>query len=550
MAIRVFCPLPASTLLWQPRPGCWKLTVCVQATFVLAPGDATLAVRQEPIHDRGTAGDEVPAQSSLVPLKSCAEVLVTGHAYAPDGAVTELEVGLRVAELHKTLLVGDDQPWFRRPLEGNGRSAFGSLELARRPAARGLSPEVIAWAALVTRGQSRGPAPPGMDYRLFNEAPVDQQLSELALPMDLELVHLHPAFPRQARAQLREGRECAEIPMRCDTLWIDADRSLAVVSWRGLADAPSGDERDAEELYVTAELPRRKLRLDRLEAFLHGRRPSPFPLDEPDDRGDGVTANADRAPPTRRSSRHATMALTALPPAAPLPFLSAPPSSAPAPRAQRTSTLTLDQSPWSAPASVLPFTSTSVPPPASPWPPSSSWGSSTAPTADSRRSSSLPSPLPFAVPEPPETLRNRDLELVRQCASIEAQRSTMPSHRPAMGGADPDPAARQGLARRCAKLLASECESGGADLLGAFDEAYLEARMRDRPPLNADAWARAVVGLERGEVDRVCIELGLAVADLMRLRRVWGRRLADPRVAADIEQHAERERFRLGARSP
>ncbi len=76
------------------------------------------------------------------------------------------------------------------------------------------------------------------------------------------------------------------------------------------------------------------------------------------------------------------------------------------------------------------------------------------------------------------------------------------------------------------KALAREAEAGERTLLLAFDEAYLATQARLGKPLGVAEYARIQVGLERSEVGRVLGELELELADLMRLQRVWAKRLA------------------------
>src|ERR1700722_14093127 len=83
--------LRLGSLLWQPRRGSYTLTVVAKATFRLAPGEAVLADEQEFPNeiDKYWSGDLarcVYAPNDLVPRKRRADVLLVGHAYAPDGA--------------------------------------------------------------------------------------------------------------------------------------------------------------------------------------------------------------------------------------------------------------------------------------------------------------------------------------------------------------------------------------------------------------------------------------------------------------------------------
>ncbi len=58
-----------------------------------------------------------------------------------------------------------------------------------------------------------------------------------------------------------------EIALRCDTLWIDTDRAVAVVTWRGLADVGRSAE-GVGRVIVAADPQGKKLRWDRVEKLL------------------------------------------------------------------------------------------------------------------------------------------------------------------------------------------------------------------------------------------------------------------------------------------
>jgi hypothetical protein len=96
------------------------------------------------------------------------------------------------------------------------------------------------------------------------------------------------------------------------------------------------------------------------------------------------------------------------------------------------------------------------------------------------------------------------------------------------------------------KVMAGEAAQGGQALAEAFDDAYVTAQDRlrpPRPPIDVAAYARLQVGLERGEVGRVLADLQLELGDLVRLQRVWARR-----VAASDALGAELARALEGAR--
>lgn len=97
--------------------------------------------------------------------------------------------------------------------------------------------------------------------------------------------------------------------------------------------------------------------------------------------------------------------------------------------------------------------------------------------------------------------------------------------------------------RHWKKAIAEQTEKGGRELLGAFDVAYVGAQEKLRKPIGVPEYARILIGLERGEVGKVLAELELQLSDLMRLQRVWTKKIADsPKLAADLAKAVESAR--------
>ncbi len=168
-------------------------------------------------------------------------------------------------------LVGGADRDASRPLpcidvEGPGETpGFAPIAPAWRAFQRALSPESRAWiqrlrgvsahdvhARSLVVPPSSGAPPAGFDFGYFNAAPRDQQAARLAPGMPVLLENL---LARRARLALRlpaiapvafhvdpTTAAVTELPMVCDTLWIDTDREVLVLSWRGsLAISPPGE---------------------------------------------------------------------------------------------------------------------------------------------------------------------------------------------------------------------------------------------------------------------------------------------------------------------
>jgi hypothetical protein len=228
MDVVALSPVYATSLPWRRDAKSWALTVICKATFDLTPGEMRLSQSQDPIHEQDR-WDEDPARglhtpTDLAPFKVRADVMLAGHAYAPNGkAVRSLLARLVVGGIDKSIAV------------------LGEAALV------GVGPVAPDWTQ--RRGRLKGgatawsPSEPLDDHDplFFNAAPGDQQLATLRDDQPLLLEHLHPDHPRLAtrlpglRPQVFVERPHAaiqELEMRADTLWIDTDRGRCSVTWR------------------------------------------------------------------------------------------------------------------------------------------------------------------------------------------------------------------------------------------------------------------------------------------------------------------------------
>jgi len=289
MKILPLCPFPVLPLPWEASPGLSMLTVVVKATYLLAPGrEPEPAPTQEPLGgDRlwdVAPGAGLFCPSDWAPQKARAEVLLVGHAYAPQGhPVDTLIARLQIAGVSKAVRVGGDRLWVRGPAgpvpsrpalfarmalsddraPRSPASPFGVVAGAPRegklavpnldpssfapvapaaPARRALVDDAgFAWAYRL-----HGPAPAGFSFAFFNAAPWDQRTDELRPGAPVRLENLHPAHP-VLETWLPEARPRAfvatpgsagmrEMALVCDTVWIDSDRGLMVLSYRGVVE--------------------------------------------------------------------------------------------------------------------------------------------------------------------------------------------------------------------------------------------------------------------------------------------------------------------------
>ncbi|MFO0761710.1 MAG: DUF2169 domain-containing protein [Byssovorax sp.] len=91
-------------------------------------------------------------------------------------------------------------------------------------------------------GWESQPLPEDLDYAYFQSAPADQRVPEIRANERLVLENLHPDHPRlvtslpglKPRAVVeRATGEVEEVALVADTLWIDTDRGICTVVWRG-----------------------------------------------------------------------------------------------------------------------------------------------------------------------------------------------------------------------------------------------------------------------------------------------------------------------------
>lgn len=331
----------------------------------------------------GLRGASLYAASELVPYKPRADVILVGSAFAPEQTPVEALIArISVEELDKSIGVIGDRRWAFGPdgLEPSAPVPFRSMPLRYERAARApdnpvgfdlaraptlgelalpnleavddapdtghtlgfgpvpmaastrralLHPEALAWAM----DGEKGPVPRGFDFAFYNAAPRDQQIDLLRHTASIVLENLHREHPRfvarlphvRPRAFLVSGdtERSIEVALRCDTLWIDTDRAVMSLSWRGLVGVGTAETEGLETLVVAAESKGKELRYKHIQRML--RDGGSVSLDEdlagethplsmrhdrvkssPDASGTPSAASASRpAPPTSPSSEPA-----------------------------------------------------------------------------------------------------------------------------------------------------------------------------------------------------------------------------------------------------
>jgi hypothetical protein len=296
MEVRSLCELRATAIEWKSARSGFAVTVIVKGTFDLLPTESRLADRQEDVTDEDNHWNDDPERSvfspsDLAPFKVRADVIVVGHAFTPNReparqstarvVVGEVDKAVQIAADRAFSLEGEiiDGPRFTKMplryeraaggpdtwnpvgLRADATDAYGRTPLPNllpptwMPGRRGELIEPIGFGPLAPTWPIRrdklgrhaegwsfarwqAALPDDIDPAFFNVAPRDQQLALLRDDERIVLENLHPRLSRlvtnlpgsRPRVFVEGGRE---IRMVCDTLWIDTDRSLATLTFRG-----------------------------------------------------------------------------------------------------------------------------------------------------------------------------------------------------------------------------------------------------------------------------------------------------------------------------
>lgn len=232
-----------TTFLAPPRPA---MTIVAKLTWSFAecrsPADAmVLAAEPEGMaldvpSELDGAVAEIAYPSDFVPLKPACDVLLHGHAHS-EKSKTRLPAGFELGSLSRVFAV------------------VSAMEAVRAPLVHGAMEERDAHTPADPVGPSPTPGllddyPEGFNFEAYQRAPVSQQLREAPLGETLTLYGLS-AVARARSLRIPDVRLAAWIdttdergqafPMACDTLWIDTDRDLLVVVYRGVMLVPSLD---------------------------------------------------------------------------------------------------------------------------------------------------------------------------------------------------------------------------------------------------------------------------------------------------------------------
>jgi uncharacterized protein YjbI with pentapeptide repeats len=293
-------------------------TIFVKATFSLVRGGPMRLASPAPIllgdqHHEANLERSVIAAADVAPYLPRAEVLLSGHAYAPSPSpflpVRLAVVGSRPL-VDKTLHVFGERMWLegeqttapvpftRIPLRyerasrgpvgyeenpvgmtaGSGLPVPNVIDPADPHGPAGYGPIASFWPSRRRLLRNLDPAeidsaaptiPDTFAWSYFHAAPPDQRCSFFEGNEWVVLEGMHPDVPRfesqlpGARAQARvygiESTGHREVGLSADTLWLDPDRSIACVIWRGNFEIESEAALSAAQIFAGVELPGRPI---------------------------------------------------------------------------------------------------------------------------------------------------------------------------------------------------------------------------------------------------------------------------------------------------
>jgi hypothetical protein len=257
MDVASFTGLPVGVVPWhQPRPA---LSVIVKTTFSIRnDGEPSLAATQDglglderyPPPDQG----EVRLPSDFAPLKARADLLLAGCLYAAAPALAH-SITWTFGSVRRELWVVADHPTTSLPLVPRCLRAAPRLDApALRVGAGAASSE--PWVGV--------PSGASYDYGRFNVAPAEQQVRPPAAGSEIRLaglwlganervIRMPSARPLVHYVPHRDAVGVARatpVDLVPDTVLLDADRAVMVVTWRGLAMLPRS--RDPGDFLVVA----------------------------------------------------------------------------------------------------------------------------------------------------------------------------------------------------------------------------------------------------------------------------------------------------------
>jgi uncharacterized protein YjbI with pentapeptide repeats len=292
-----------------------RATVVIKATFYMERGAPMRLVQPAPIllgdqYYEASPDRSIVAAADVAPYLPRAEVMFSGHAYAatpsPYMPVRLAVVGSRPL-VDKSLHVFGERMWlegdqatapvpftripirYERSPRGYEENPIGMPQGPNLPVANIIDPHdphaaagfgaiPPSWPSRLRLLRGLDPAlldapspvlPDAFAWSYFHAAPADQRCSFFEGNEWVVLEGLHPDFPRMesqlpsARAQARvygiESTGYREIGLSADTMWIDGDRLLCCVVWRGNFELDTDTALSSLQVFAGLEMPGRSI---------------------------------------------------------------------------------------------------------------------------------------------------------------------------------------------------------------------------------------------------------------------------------------------------
>jgi hypothetical protein len=254
-------------------------------------------VNERDLHAMNNPSLGLHSASDLVPFKQAADVTLVGKAYAPPGELSRALIArIRVGSVDKRVQIHADRLLSSRSGRVRDEKFFSKMALGyelapggkgtQNPAGRSLRDEPndkgyvqlpniqhpedklsgpdselrpIGFGPIPSQWPSRraringqeGPwlkgdftaaeLPADWDWGFYNVAPRDQQLVEIRPDQAITLEHLHPAEAKletvlpglRPVVYVERASGARRLEVKGDTLWIDTNRLVQTVTWRG-----------------------------------------------------------------------------------------------------------------------------------------------------------------------------------------------------------------------------------------------------------------------------------------------------------------------------
>jgi hypothetical protein len=205
----------------------------------------------------GAEEGEIAYPSDFVPMKPAIEILLHGHAYS-DRPELRHPASVEIESVARAFVVETAAPSVRAPLVARSIRSPNGLEGAPPTGPR----RALATPGTSARGTLHAPFThaEGFNFIEYAVGPESQRMKSPPAGWTLTLRGLSAraskrvvALPDIAPVVWLDtaAQRGAELEMWCDTVWIDTDRELCVMVWRGVVETPSLEDDGVERILLS-----------------------------------------------------------------------------------------------------------------------------------------------------------------------------------------------------------------------------------------------------------------------------------------------------------